>query len=63
MVFFEGKCSVCGNKLYWNISEVNGKMYVVKNFEYCPACLGKVCNNPACMDTHLRYAHNIGGEG
>jgi len=58
-MFYEGKCSVCGAKLHWDISEVNGKLYVIKDFEYCPICQERVCDNPECMDAHLRAVHNI----
>ncbi len=56
MVFYEGRC-VCGKTLYWRVVEEE-KLSIEKNFEFCPACLGKVCFD--CVDSHLR-THGIGG--
>ena len=57
-MFYEGKCSICGKSLSWDIYKKQGELSVEKNFDFCPACLSKVCVE--CIDPHLRSAHGIG---
>ncbi len=57
-MFYEGKCSICGKSLSWDIYKKQGELTVEKNFDFCPACLSKVCVE--CIDPHLRSAHGIG---